>query len=247
MRALLLALSCSACAAPDHLSRVPVGTYLLVVGDDPVLDVHSPFTGMLVERYEVRGAPTVVTITRDGRKAIVAREGGLTVQPLFDDRGPSFLELGCTPAAIATLDRRTRVVAAVPDELLVVHLGSGEVLARHGTQLPAPTGLEVDPTGAHVVVRGVSGACRIDLATGSREAVEARLEPPSYADVLPQDAGFVRVHPGGVYAFAALPDEDAIAVLDLERGELTGTFPTGPRPRWIAITFSRDRRPLGGD
>jgi hypothetical protein len=246
MRALLLALACAACAAPNHLSRVPVGTYLLVVGDEPVLDVHSPFTGMLVERFEVRGIPTAVTVTREGRKAIVARAGGITVQPLFDDRGPDFHELGATPAAIATLDRRTRVAAAVPGELLVVHLRSGEILARHATEVTAPTAVEVDASGEGVLVRGEGVACHIDLGTGERQAVTEGPAPRPFADLLPEDIGFVRRHPAGRYAFVALPSEDAIAVVDVPGAVVTGRFPTGPGPKWIAITFARDRQPIGG-
>lgn len=246
MRAPLLALLCAACAAPDHLSRVPVGTYLLVVGDAPVLDVHSPYTGLLVERFEVRGVPTVVTVTREGRKAIVAREGGITVQPLFDDRGPYFHDLDATPAAIATLDRRTRVAAAVPGALLVVHLRSGEVLARHATGITAPTGVEVDASGEGVLVRGEGAACHIDLSTGAREVVDEEPAPQPFADLFPGGIGFVRLHPAGEYAFVALPDEDAIAVVDIPRNVVTGTFATGPGPKWIAITFARDRQPIGG-
>ena len=245
MRLLLLWLACAACAAPARLSRVPVGTYLLVVGDEPVLDVFSPHTGVHVERFEVRGAPSALTVTRDGRKAIVARKGGLTVQPLFDDRSPGFHDLDVTPLAIATLDRRTRLAAAAPGELLVVDLRSGEVLARHATGVPAPAHLAVDAEAEAVVVVDAAGVgCEVVLATGARAPVRG-FSPPTLPppDLLP-GAGFLRRHPAGEVAFVTLPDEDRVAALTLREGVVTGSFATGPGPRAIAITWSRT--PLGG-
>ena len=56
----------------------------------------------------------------------------------------------------------------------------------------------------------------------------------------------MRRHPAGRYAFVALPGEDAVAVVDVPAGVVTGRFATGPNPKWIAITFARDRQPIGG-
>lgn len=246
MRLLLLWLACAACAAPARLSRVPVGTYLLVIGDEPALDVFSPHSGTHVERFPVRGAPTALTVTRDGRKAVVAREGGLTVQPLFDDRSPSFHDLGVTPLAIATLDRRTRLATATPGELLVVDLRSGQVLARHGTGVAEPAHVAVDPQGeAVVVVDGTGVGCEVTLATGARVPVSGRTSPTQPPAGLLPGAGFLRRHPTLDLGFVTLPGEDRIAALTLPEGEVTGSFATGRGPRAIALTWSR--RPLGGE
>lgn len=318
MRAILAALLCAACAAPERLSRVPAGTYLLVVGDEPVLDAHSPFSGELSERFDVRGRPTAVTVTRLGEKAVVAREGGLTVRPLFEDRRPRFHELGATPADVATLNRRTRAAVVVPGALWDVDLRSGEVLARYATGIEAPVAVVVGPEDERVLVVGPGACVRADLGSGAtarydlevearaaarrpgtdevwivgrgtparlrfgagapepleeRSGAEARgvsfdargevlattrVDPEGGSELrvesgststsvaLPAGAGSVRVAPTGDYAYVAYPEEDHVAVVDLERGEVTGTFRTAPGPHGIAMTFSRDRRPIGG-
>lgn len=183
--ALLLGLS-TACAGPGRLARVPVGSVLLVASaGEGWLAAHNPQTGSRTRAWPVAEAPTALTVTRDGRRAVVAGRGvtELVVLDLVEEVRHARVDLPERPRDVVMLDRRSEALVALDDQVVRVglHTGAeaGAVLADLGqpVALAWSPGLErgylVDAASADLLVFDLAGRTlgRVSLPADARRAL----------------------------------------------------------------------------
>lgn len=111
----------------------------------------------------------------------------------------------------------------------VIERATGKVLAHVPTGGGEPTGLAITPDGkTAVVTNSLTGSVAfIQLATQSRRLTTLPGAP--YDVVLSRD---------GSTAFVSVSQLDQVAVMNVATGEITARWPTGRRPR--ALALSRD-------
>jgi YVTN family beta-propeller protein len=83
--------------------------------------------------------------------------------------------------------------------------------------LKDPNRLRFTPNGRHVLISDTQGGDLVVMDAAGRKEV-GRVNLSSNA---------VAVQPDGSKAYAALPDDDAVAVIDLETFEVLSRIPTG--------------------
>lgn len=182
---LALALS-AACAGPGRLARVPVGSVLLVASaGDGTLASHNPQTGSRTRSWVVAEAPTALTVTRDGRRAVVAGRDvtELVVFDLTEEVRHARIDLPGRPRDVAMLDRRSEALVVIDDAVLRVGLYTGSPPEVVLGGLAQPTGIAwsqelergwvVDAGSSDLVVFDLDGERlgRVSLPAEARRAV----------------------------------------------------------------------------
>lgn len=172
MRIVYSALFLAACAGPQKLVRVPIGSVLLVIdGGGATLESLNPQTGFYDRYYPVAEGPSAVTVSPDGRRAVVASFGSsqLTVVSVLDRRVERQFELPGRPRGVVFLNRQRAAVPIEGGELLVVRLLAQNVARSFDVGVEQPRGISLsrDRKRAYVPDAASDQLVAVDLETGT--------------------------------------------------------------------------------
>jgi len=215
-------------ATPDEKTLIYTDS---ATGDIGLVDIRTPAAPRQITTIPTGGSPTSVAVTRDGRRALVAVDtttdlaapaGHLAVIDLRSRRVVATVDLGGQPDSIAlTKNGRTAAIAIEnqrDEEVLVDGVEGGL------PQLPAGFLSVVDLHGP----ASRWTADRVDL-TGLRGAAFADDPEPEFVDINADGEAAV-----------TLQENNAIAIVDLERRKVVRSFSAGTVTRTDADLLDDD-------
>ncbi|RZS52211.1 YVTN family beta-propeller protein [Sphaerotilus mobilis] len=176
--------------------------------------------------------------------AYITNQGShdVSVVDLASRRVIATLKVDKSPAGVVAASATARAYVGHPEAgtVSVIDMRSQRVLGRlaAGTAGGGPMGLDVTPDGRRVLAADWS---RNRLLVLDPEAIDRPDAAPLRSIPTGRYPAGVLAHPDARRVFVAERDDDTVAVLDLDRGEVIARWPTGAHPFALMLDAARER------